>query len=98
MGGSSGRRKTELLLPLPLCRGFVFAHRGRGRVTMPLPDWKEVVKTDFPEMGPITAGTKERIQEHRRCFRGGVRISTGRIWEDEEYEQRRTRVLSTPLP
>lgn len=65
---------------------------------MALPDWREVVKTDFPEMGVITEKTKERIEKHRRCFRGGVRISTGRIWEDAKYEERRTKVLRTPLP
>lgn len=65
---------------------------------MPLPNWRDVIKRDFPEMGPVTSETKERILQDRRRFRGGVRISTGRIWESAEYEKRRKRVLDTPLP
>lgn len=65
---------------------------------MPLPNWRDVIKRDFPEMGTITGETKRRILGNRRRFRGGVRISTGRIWESAEYEQRRKRVLETPLP
>jgi hypothetical protein len=65
---------------------------------MALLSWREVIRKDFPEMGPITAETKRRILKNRRRFRGGVRISTGRVWDTVEYEDRRKRVLNTPLP
>jgi hypothetical protein len=65
---------------------------------MALPNWRDVIKRDFPEMGPITGETRQRVLRDRRRFRGGVRISVGRIWETAEYEQRRARVLDTPLP
>jgi len=65
---------------------------------MSLPDWSELVKKDFPEMGPVTQKTLLAIAKHRHRCRGGMRIFTGRIWQDEEFEKRRRRVLSTPLP
>ena len=77
---------------------LLFSALERRIQIMPLPDWKEVIKKDFPTMGSITAETKRAMLENRHRFRGGVRISTGRVWETEEYEERRNRVLNTPLP
>jgi hypothetical protein len=65
---------------------------------MNLRDWKELVKEDFPEMGPVTAETIEAVEKNCYRFRGGMRISTGRIWRDDEFEERRRKVLSTPVP
>ncbi|ODS36388.1 hypothetical protein BEH94_12070 [Candidatus Altiarchaeales archaeon WOR_SM1_SCG] len=58
---------------------------------------EEVWDTDFSDL---------KIDEHAReltkClanrFRGGVRISTGRFYTEEEWENKRNKVLSTPLP
>jgi len=65
---------------------------------MPLLDWREVVRKDFPELGPITAATRRRVRRNRHRFRGSVRVFTGRIWETDAYNRRRTKVLNTPLP
>lgn len=60
--------------------------------------WEELIYEDFPEMGRVTNKTLETIKREGYRFRGGVRISTGRIWIDGEYEDRRKKVLSEPLP
>ncbi len=67
-------------------------------VAMTIRDWKEVIDEDLPESKPVTAKTKEAMMKHQMRFRGGVRIATMRVWEDDAFEARRRRVLSTPLP
>ncbi|MGB0745275.1 MAG: hypothetical protein ACPGSB_12190 [Opitutales bacterium] len=61
-------------------------------------DWQDLVRVDFPKLGVIDEKTVARINRHSTRFRGGVRISHGRIWTDREYNERRERVLNTPLP
>lgn len=63
-----------------------------------LPEWYEVVEVDFPPVGPITKETTEQVLANPKRFRGSVRVSTGRIWEDAEFGKRRDRVDRTPLP
>ena len=58
----------------------------------------ELIDTDFPEVGPITDETLQAIEDHASRCRGSVRMSTGRIWKDKDYEAYRRRVLSQPLP
>jgi hypothetical protein len=65
---------------------------------MRLKDWREVILEDFPDLGPITYGGVESIQHNARLYGGSFRELTGRIWTDAEYEARRARVLSRPLP
>ena len=63
------------------------------------PKDKEVLfDKDLPLAGPITRRAIEITRKRKMSFRGSMRVSTGRIWTDEEYEARRRRVLSTPLP
>ena len=66
--------------------------------SMNLREWRELIREDFPEMGPTTEETTKAIEKNCDRFRGGMRISTGRIWQDDEFEERRRRVLSTPVP
>jgi hypothetical protein len=63
-----------------------------------LKDWREVLTTDLPRGVPVTRKTVEMIREQSQRYRGGMRISTGRIWTDADYEKRRAKVLATPLP
>ncbi|MDD5193652.1 MAG: hypothetical protein PHF67_03630 [Candidatus Nanoarchaeia archaeon] len=65
---------------------------------MGIKDWREVIKMDLPDIGPVTYETVRRIQYNARMYGGGTRALTGRIWTDEDFEARRQRVLSTPLP
>ncbi len=65
---------------------------------MKLKDWREVLTVDLPESGPVTRKTVEMVCEQSRRYRGGMRISTGRIWTDAEYEKRRAKILATQLP
>ncbi len=65
---------------------------------MRLKDWREVLTTDLPRGVPVTRKTVEMIREQSQRYRGGMRISTGRIWTDADYEKRRAKVLATPLP
>jgi hypothetical protein len=61
-------------------------------------DWSELIDTDFPPIGPITEKTREQTYREASRFRGSVRISTGRFWTDEEFEEYRRTILNTPLP
>jgi hypothetical protein len=70
--------------------------KGGGGVK--LKDWREVLTADLPGGAPVTRKTVEMVREHSRRYRGGMRISTGRIWIDADYEKRRAKVLATPLP
>lgn len=65
---------------------------------MRLKDWREVLTADLPGSVPVTRKTVEMVCEQSRRYRGGMRISTGRIWTDAEYEKRRAKILATPLP
>jgi len=66
-----------------------------------LKDWREVINQDFPSVGPITDKTVRVIQECASSGRYGrysAREAMGKIWTDRDYEERRRRVLATPLP
>lgn len=52
----------------------------------------------IPDRGPITKAVIDYILKEAGRFRGGVRLSTGRIWTNKEYDERRKRILSTRLP
>jgi hypothetical protein len=64
-----------------------------------LKSWQEVIALDFPEQGPVTEETvQEMVRYGQTHYVGDVRLATGRVWTDKAYEERRERVLSTPLP
>ncbi|MBT4135399.1 hypothetical protein HOD75_02480 [archaeon] len=64
-----------------------------------LKNWREVIDTDFPEMGPITEESIAFIRKYgHRFYCSDVRIATGRIMTDSSYEARRKEILETPLP
>lgn len=60
--------------------------------------WQAVIERDMPEQPKITEDIREQTKDHSDRFRGSVRLSAGRFWTDAEYQQRRTKVLSTQLP
>ena len=64
-----------------------------------LKDWREVIDLDWPDLPEITpAAVQNNIYACRYLGHGDPRISTGRIWTDKAYEERRQKILSTPLP
>jgi hypothetical protein len=65
---------------------------------MKLKNWREVLTLDFPSATPITGRTVQLTRRESSRFRGSMRISTGRIWTDREFEEKRTKVLNEPLP
>lgn len=65
---------------------------------MAQPDWKSRIRTAFPRMPRITRLVLELMRRQRDAYRGGTRPYHTRVWCDDEYEERRRRVLSTPLP
>jgi hypothetical protein len=65
---------------------------------MKLKGWREVVMVDFPPSGPITRKSVALALKEGSRFRGSMRVSTGRVWTDREFEKYREKVLSTPLP
>jgi hypothetical protein len=65
---------------------------------MEMADWRTMIEKDFPEIGEVTSETLEKIAREGHYYRGGVRISTKRLWTNAEYEERRRKVLSGSLP
>lgn len=51
--------------------------------------WQDTVNVEFPRPGRITRETIVTTERESARFRGSVRISTGKIYTDAEYEQRR---------
>lgn len=70
--------------------------RGGGEVE--LKDWRKVLTEDIPGNLTVTTKTVDVAVSQGRRYRGSMRISTGRIWTDEDYEKRRKKILATPLP
>jgi hypothetical protein len=70
--------------------------KGGGEVE--LKDWREVLTEDIPRSITVTPKTVEMAVSQGRRYRGSMRISTGRIWTNEDYEKRRAKILATPLP
>jgi len=59
---------------------------------------EDILFQDFPELH-ITEETRQAILEHPELHSGlSVRARIGKIYTDEEWEQRREEVLSRPLP
>lgn len=77
-----------------------FSERGmtKGGGEVELKDWREVLTEDIPGNLTVTLKTVEAAVSQGRRYRGSMRISTGRIWTDEDYEKRRKKILATPLP
>ncbi len=63
-----------------------------------LKGWREVISADFPKIEITQATIKENMMLARRGYRADMRIATGKVWTDKEYEAYRARVLATPLP
>ncbi len=64
-----------------------------GENSYGLRDWREVIRLDFSEQGPVTEETIQKIKVYYRRIYGQD--------DDTAYnarEERRERVLSTPLP
>jgi len=65
---------------------------------MRLKGWQEVLLEDLPKDSPVTPEVVEMTLKQGKRFRGSMRVSTGRIWTDDDYEKRRRKILATPLP
>lgn len=61
-------------------------------------DKLEVLEAPVPLPERITEKTLAETNRQKFRFRGSVRIATGRIYTDDEYEARRRKILGTPLP
>ena len=57
---------------------------------------EEVWDTDFSDL-KIDENTKKITKRLANRFRGGVRISTGMFYTDEEWEKKREKIINTPL-
>lgn len=57
-----------------------------------------LMERDFPRPGPVTEETLAVTADESERFRGSVRLSSGRVWTDKDYEAYRGRVLATKLP
>ncbi|MFH1325896.1 MAG: hypothetical protein ABIH48_00295 [Candidatus Falkowbacteria bacterium] len=56
-------------------------------------EWNDVLNTDLPKV-KITKEMVERSQKASRGVRSSVRISTGIVWADDEYEEYRNKILN----
>ncbi len=55
-------------------------------------EWNDVLDADLPKV-KITKEMVERSQKASRRVRSSVRISTGKVWADDEYEEYRNKIL-----
>ena len=63
-----------------------------------LRNWKEVIDLDFPS-ARVTEATRQLAMKYaRRHSVSDTRLAMGRFYTDSEWEARREKVLSTPLP
>jgi len=60
--------------------------------------WRDVIDRPWPPMVDVTEATRQMTMKNATRFRGSVRLACGRIWTADEYEKRRQRILSKPLP
>jgi len=56
---------------------------------MPVKNWAEVAKTDFPRVEEVTRTMVDRAKTQSPVIRGSVRLMTGRISTTAELEDRR---------
>ena len=63
-------------------------------------DYGDIIDRPLPGQVPLSQEDipKVVLAAYEGRLRGSVRIATGRIWPQEEYEDFRKRVLRTPLP
>jgi hypothetical protein len=61
-------------------------------------EWSEVLYSAFPALGEITDAARETTRLHSQRFRGSMRMSTGRFYTTDEYNQKRKEVLAKRLP
>ena len=57
-----------------------------------------VLDERLPLLGKVTLDTIAETKRLNSRFRGSVRVSTGRVYTDDEFQARRKRVLNTKLP
>ena len=61
-------------------------------------DIQDLINTDFPDMQKITEDVKRQTEKESTFYRGGVRISSGRFFTDQEVAKKRKLVLTLPIP
>jgi len=55
---------------------------------------RDIVEADF---GPLRIN-REQVQKFSLRHRGSVRLSSGRYYTEEEFEDRKKKILKDPLP
>ena len=63
-----------------------------------LKDWRDVINVDFPKVEVTEETIRNSVRMAERGYRTDMRVATGRVYTDAEYEARRQRVLSQELP
>ena len=59
---------------------------------------RDVLDDESLDDQPVTEAALREIEKNAGKYRGSVRLAIGRIYTDQEFEQRRQRVLAQPLP
>jgi len=59
---------------------------------------RKILDTPIPLPERITEAVIRETERQSERFRGSVRISTRRIYTDDEFEARRKMIMETPLP
>ena len=65
---------------------------------MDLKNLSDIIDAKLPLPDKITEKTKEVTRKESHRFRGSVRICLGKFYTTKEFEDRRKRVINTPLP
>jgi hypothetical protein len=58
---------------------------------------RDVTDVDFPDV-EITRELRDDILKGKQVISGDMRIAMGKFYTDKEWESRRKKVLSRPLP
>jgi hypothetical protein len=65
---------------------------------MRLKDWREVIFEDSSRIEVTEETVRNGVKMAQMGYRTDMRIATGRVYTDAQYESWRAKVLNTPLP
>ena len=77
---------------------FAFEVDYKGRKFLMRFNVKEIIGASPPLPKKVTQKSRAHTIKESHRFRGSVRIGCGKFYTDDEFEARRKKILSTPLP
>ena len=66
---------------------------GRKGIGMSTSDWRQLIDTDFPRIGPASQSMRLAAREHAHRLRGSVRLMMGKLRIAKDLERRRRKAF-----